>query len=63
MFFKSKFVSFAFISSFILISGCIRLTGKAGYYKQTPEETETRVVGFDTAKILENKQTRGSIAT
>ena len=60
MFLRSAFL-FLFLSLF-LCSGCIRLVGKAGYYKKTPEETKESVVGFDTAKILEDKQTRGSIA-
>ena len=52
-----------FILIFPLFSGCIRLVGKASYYKQTPEETKESVVGFDTAKILEDKQTKGSITS
>jgi hypothetical protein len=43
-------IIFLFILFFFL-SGCIRLTGKAGYYTKTPQETKERVVGFDTAKI------------
>lgn len=60
MFFKSKVISLVLILS-LCSSGCIRLFGKAGYYKETPETIQTRVVGFDTAKIMEDRQTRGSI--
>jgi hypothetical protein len=61
MFLRSAFL-FLFLSLF-LYSGCIRLVGKAGYYKETPEETKESVVGFDTAKIMEDKQTKGSITS
>ena len=63
MFFQRQTTHLIFILGFFLISGCIRLVGKAGYYHETPEETKERVVGFDTAKILEDKQTKGSITT
>ena len=63
MFFKHKVTCLFFVLYLFLISGCVRLVGKAGYYKQTPEETKENVVGFDTAKILEDKQTKGSIIT
>ena len=46
-----------------LFSGCVRLWGGAGYVKETPEEQTERVVGFDTAKAFEQKQTKGSITT
>ncbi|OGW85292.1 MAG: hypothetical protein A3C35_05015 [Omnitrophica bacterium RIFCSPHIGHO2_02_FULL_46_11] len=48
---------------FLAASGCIRFFGGAGYYKETPQERTERVVGFDTAKVLEEKQTKGSITT
>ena len=63
MFFKRSATYLIFVLCLFLISGCIRLVGKAGYYKQTPEETKQSVVGFDTAKILEDKQTKGSITS
>ena len=53
-----------FLTSFFLIaSGCIRLFGKAGYFKETPQEKTEHVVGFDTAKAFEEKQTKGSVTT
>ena len=63
MFLPHKRTCLIFILSLFLLSGCIRLVGKAGYYKQTPEETKERVVGFDTAQLLEEKQARGSVTT
>lgn len=47
----------------IFFSGCIRLWGGAGYVKETPRERTERVVGFDTAKAFEQKQTQGSVTT
>ena len=35
----------------VLLSGCIRLWGGAGYVKEMPEEKTERIIGFDTAKI------------
>ena len=63
MFSKPTSSFLIFILVLFLLSGCIRLVGKAGYYKQTPEETKDSVVGFDTAKILENKQAKGSMTS
>ena len=46
-----------------LFSGCIRLWGGAGYVKEAPREKSERVVGFDTAQLFEDRQTKGIIAT
>ena len=43
------------------VSGCIRLWGRAAYVKEAPREHTERVAGFDTAKMFEAKQAKGSI--
>lgn len=45
--------SFALILLMLIFSGCVRLTGKAGYWKQGPEDAEPQVkqAGFDTANL------------
>ena len=59
-----KLIVLFFILSFsVLISGCIRLFGQAGYIKQTPAERTERIVGFNTAKAFESQQSKGSVTT
>ena len=53
--------SLAMTVSILVLSGCIRLWGGAGYVKETPKERTERVVGFDTAQAFEQKQTKGNI--
>ena len=45
----------------LFTSGCIRLTGQAGYFKETPRERTEKVVGFDTAKVFEDGKPKGNI--
>ena len=45
----------------LFTSGCIRLTGQAGYFKQTPREKTEKVVGFDTAKMFEGEKAKGGV--
>lgn len=44
-----------------LSAGCIRLFGKAGYYRETPEETTEKTVGFDTQELYDSYQRKGSV--
>lgn len=46
-----------------IVSGCVRLSGSAGYWKQGAEDAEPEVkqVGFDTNKLLPGDQKQGSI--
>ncbi len=48
---------FALCTLLLFFSGCIRLTGGAGVWKQGPEDEEpvTHQVGFDTQQILPKK--------
>lgn len=50
-----------FILVTMILSGCIRLVGKAGYVKETPEERASKTMGFDTAELLEPQKIKGSI--
>jgi hypothetical protein len=59
----AKSRTFLFLLSILLLSGCIRLVGKAGYVKQTPEERTVRTYGFDTADLAGGQKTQGSITT
>lgn len=52
------------LCSMLIFSGCIRLTGGAGVWKQGPEDEApvTHQVGFDTNQVLPQSQT-GNIQT
>ncbi len=50
-----------FIFVVAMLSGCIRLVGKAGYVKETPTERTSKTVGFDTAELLDSQKAEGSV--
>jgi len=50
-----------FILLIAVCSGCVRLVGKAGYVKETPEERTSKTVGFDTDELFAGQKTKGSI--
>ena len=59
-----NFLPLVFVASLVFFaSGCIRLFAKAGYVNQKPQEHTERVVGFDTAKAFENRETKGNVTS
>jgi hypothetical protein len=46
-----------------VLSGCIRLAGSAGYYKQGTEDKEpvSKSVGFDTQDLIDPDRPKGNI--
>ena len=50
-----------FILILAALSGCIRFVGKAGYVKETPVESTSKSVGFDTEQLFDSQKTKGSI--
>lgn len=58
----NRIILFMLIGAVLSESGCIRLTGGAGYTKyQADKEPETKSVGFDTNNIVNPNQAKGSI--
>ena len=57
-----RFLSF-FILVILFFSGCIRLTGTAGYWKKGSEDEspKSKQVSFDTQDIVQPDRTKGSI--
>ena len=57
----SLFVCGLFLAAFL--SGCIRLTGNAGYWKKGAEEEEATYhgAGFDTNDLVPSHNTKGHI--
>ena len=49
------------IFALAMLSGCIRLVGKAGYVKETPEERTTKTMGFDTDELFPGQRTKGNV--
>lgn len=60
---KQIFSLISVISFVIFASGCIRLTGQASYFKKTPNEQTKHAAGFDTQRLFEAGETKGSITT
>ena len=48
---------------FILLSGCVRITGNAGYWHQGPndEAPKSKQAGFDTNDLVPGAPAPGSI--
>jgi hypothetical protein len=56
------FLSCLLIFAF-LFSGCIRLTGSAGYWKKGSEDEapKSKTVGFDTQDLVDPDRPKGNI--
>jgi len=54
-----------FLLLLLLTSGCVRMTGGAGYWKQGPDDAEpqSKYAGFDTQKMIPQDKSQGSIQT
>jgi len=60
-----KFYFVIFFLILTLLSGCIRLTGNAGYWKQGAEDEAPKVrsAGFDSADFVPGSPPPGNIET
>lgn len=58
-FYPSPLAFYFLFFTFFLLSGCVRLTGGAGVWKQGAQDEEpvTRGVGFDTADVFSSPNT------
>jgi hypothetical protein len=61
---RNKVKVYSLLFLFILFSsGCIRVSGGAGYWHKSPdeEETKSKQIGFDTDNVVHPNKTPGSI--
>ena len=52
-----------FVLILTMLVGCIRLVGKAGYVKETPTESTSKSVGFDTDELFDSQKAKGNVTT